>query len=117
MRRIWESLPEAARAAVIASERFAHDSSAWAELECARQTAESAIGSASTWGRKNALRAATWCASLKVDILGIARSVAWGAAYAVGDPETPEGAKRLAVERLAQADLLRQAFSGPQAPA
>ncbi|HQX51093.1 MAG TPA: hypothetical protein PK992_08560 [Planctomycetaceae bacterium] len=111
VRRVWEHIAEEGRDAVVASEHFAKGSITEAELDIARSNAASAVASLPTYAASNAQQAATWCASREIDILGIARSVAWGAAYAIGMPETAEGSDLLAQERQGQADLLRQIFA------
>lgn len=108
LRRVWNHLSDSSRQSVIAAEGFANGSVDRADLDLARQNAESKISAEPSWNRRNAAQAAAWIASSNVDALGTARFSAWGAAYAVGCPDDPEGAKRLAEERIAQLELLRE---------
>jgi hypothetical protein len=54
---------------------------------------------------RDARQAAAWSANENMDVLGIARSVAWGAVYA--KPRSKNA------ERTAQAQLLRDIFNDP----
>ncbi|WP_166827420.1 hypothetical protein [Thalassoroseus pseudoceratinae] len=111
LRRVWEHLADEGREAVTASEQFARGAITEAELAVAREKAESAVRKLTSYGEKNAQRAAAQCASQEIDALGIARFIGWGAAYAIGSPETLEGQQQLARERKAQLELLRQIFA------
>lgn len=108
VRRVWGHVGTEGRRAVEVAERYADDSATRDELSRAQRDAEHAVKSVSEWGARNAARAAAWCASPAIDALGVARSVAWGAAYAVGDPNRASDGARLAGERAAQATLLLQ---------
>jgi hypothetical protein len=106
VRRVWDQLAhtEAGRRAVEVAEAFARSAASPADLKQAYQDAQDAMREVRDRSVKDALLAASWCASETVDALGVARSVGWGATYAaVGQ----EDATRIAVERAAQADLLR----------
>jgi hypothetical protein len=107
VRRVWHRLAhaDAGRRAVEAAEAFARGAASASELDEVCRAADDAIAGARVTRVRDALRAAAWCAAKEIDALGIARSVGWGATYAaVGK----EDVARVAVERAAQAELLRQ---------
>jgi hypothetical protein len=110
VRRVWYRLghAEASRRAVEVAEEVADGQKPEQELAGTSNEAERAIQIASQSEEKNALRAAAWCVSGKIDALSITRSVAWGAAYASRDA--------MDSERSAQAQLLRDVFGNPFQP-
>jgi hypothetical protein len=107
VRRVWRRFAriEAGRRAVETAEAYAQGAASSHDLEQANSAAQDAIRRARSLRVKDALRAAAWCAAEVMDALGVARSVGWGATYAaVGR----EDMARAAVEREAQAELLRR---------
>lgn len=113
VRRVWDRLASAAagRQAVEVAEAFARGAASTSDLAEARRDAEEAIRHVRVSRVKDALRAAAWCTAGAIDAPGVARSVAWGAAYAAVGQEDAGG---LTVERFAQAELLRR-FLGDRA--
>jgi hypothetical protein len=104
MRRIWNLLADsdASRKAVEATELFADGLLPQHDLVLAATEAQNAIRQVSIAKKKNARKAAAWCASVIVEPLSIGRSVTWGAAYAREMTQ--------AAERLAQVRLLHDVF-------
>jgi hypothetical protein len=90
------------------AEAFADGQTTQEELAAALMQAQAVIQGDVGSTRTNARRGAAWCANTTMDALGIARSVAWGAAYA---RPRAKGA-----ERIAQAHLLRDVFDNPFQP-
>ena len=109
VRRIWRRLADAAAScrAVEVAEDFAEGRVTQAELATAEKVANNE-GAGNSTKKRNAQRAAAYCAGEAMDALSIARSVAWTAVYA-----SRKSQKR---ERAAQAALLRDIFGNPFRP-
>jgi hypothetical protein len=107
VRRVWRRLAYAAagRRAVEVADAFTRDAATASDLEQAERGAQDSLRRARSPLVKDALRAAAWCAAAVIDALGVARSVGWAATYAAGGKEN---VSRAAIERAAQAELLRQ---------
>ena len=107
VRRVWYRFlhGDPSCRAVEVAEQFADGQATDQDLLSALSKAEAAIESASTYEERNARRAAAWSASLTVDAMSTARSVAWGTTLASQEPRQ--------VERVAQAQLLRDIFNYP----
>lgn len=109
-RRVWDRLAGAKGScqAVEVAESFADGQATREELEVAWQQAQADIEGTTQRTKKQARRASAWCAHPTIDVLSVARSVAWGAAYA---RPRPKGA-----ERISQVHLIRDIFSNPFRP-
>lgn len=110
VRRVWHRLArfEAGRRAVEVAEAFARGTAGASDLAAACSVAEEALCRVRVSREKDALEAATWCALLAIDALGVARSVSWGSTYAAVGQKDRAG---IVGVRAAQAELLRAIVS------
>ena len=112
VRRVWDRLaPDGVgRRAVEVAEAFARQAATAAELSEVRGSVEEALRQTRVSRTKDALFAAAKCTAGAMDALGVARTVAWGATIAAVGQDDAAG---IAVERTAQAELLRGIIGVP----
>lgn len=107
VRRIWPVLSQFnhARKAVETAEKFADNECSLRDLEEVALEADKAIDEATSYEERNALRAVAWTSGVKMDAIGVARSVVESSSLASSIGRE--------LEREAQSELIKDIFGNP----